>query len=136
MSCLIKKKNKMMEFLEYCDQYKAFNKMPNKEYFYNSKNIGGAVVQIADGVAAIKDFQRLMREIDERRAHDMPQQKQRQQKPPLPPLPRRTFFPVSDNNETDVYASFRGCARQQHSYAFSHLKHKKTRLNGGNGGRK
>lgn len=129
-----------MDFLKYCDQYKAFNKMPNKQYFYNSKNIGGAVVQIADGVAAVKDFQRLMREIDETRARDMPQQqqKQRQQKQQQqkPPLPRRTFFPVSDNNETDVYASFRGCARQQHSYAFSHLKHKKTRLHGDNGGRK
>ncbi len=109
-----------MNFLKHCDQYKAFHKMPNRAYFYNSKNMGGPEI---NNLNIINGF---LREIDTLRALDMPQalpqalsQKPRQRQ--LPPTP----------NQDDIYASFRGCARQQQSYAFSNLNYKKTRLNSG-----
>ena len=114
----------MMAFLEYCDLYKAFNRMPNKTYYFNSKKTMMIMPSQNDD-----NLEGLLREIDEARARDMP--------PPSlqPPKPRRTFLPVSDD-ETDVYASFRGCARQNHHYAFSSSNtntktKKKTKTNKG-----
>jgi hypothetical protein len=108
-----------MAFLQYCDQYKAFNKMPNQNF--------KKTVPVTDCSSSIIDG--LLREIDTLRALEMPQpqptqpQKQWQWQRQLPQLP----LPPTQ----DIYASFRGCARQQQSYAFSNLNYKKTRLNGG-----
>ncbi len=105
-----------MDFLKHCDQYKAFHKMPNRVYFYNSKNMGEPEM---DNVNIINGF---LREIDTLRALDMP--------PSLPQKPRQRQLPPTPN-QGDIYASFRGCARQQQSFAFSNLNYKKARLNSG-----
>ena len=111
-----------MDFLKHCDQYKAFNKMPNRVYSYNSKNTGEPEM---DNLATINGF---LREIDALRALEMPQPQLAQPQKPW----QRRLPPLLPANQ-DIYASFRGCARQQQSYAFSNLNYKKTRLNGGGG---
>ena len=113
-------------FLKHSEQYKAFNNMPNRIYFYNSKNTPG--VEYTDF-----DLHGLLREADMLRAIEMPAppppppppppparpQKPAMQRqlppPPPPPMQRMQRMqrqlppppPPEYYGETNIYASFR-----------------------------
>lgn len=56
----------MMAFLKHCDEFKAFNKMPNKVYVKNSKHI----LKFENNNSSV--IEELLREIDTMRAIEMP----------------------------------------------------------------